>query len=82
MDGLESLGGTKVGNIKPQVGHVVIPDGPGAIVLASGNADRFDSFLTSVVFLTQVCRAKFSFADVVGHGRGSGRLKGNLNTRL
>ena len=35
MDGLESFEGTKVGNIKPQVGRFVFPDGPGVIVLAS-----------------------------------------------
>ena len=32
MDGRESLEGTKVDNTKPQVGHFIFPDGPGAIV--------------------------------------------------
>ena len=36
VDGLESLEGTKVDKTKPQVGHFVFPEGPGAIVLASG----------------------------------------------
>ena len=98
MDGLESLEGTKVGNIEPQVGRFVFTDCPGAILLASDNADRFDSFLTSTVSLTLVCRAKFSFADVglsrcvsllilingslCSHGRAGRRLKENLNTYL
>ena len=52
IDGLESLEGTKVGNIKPQVGRFVFPDGPGVIVLASCR-------LLTVVFSLQSLSAQF-----------------------
>ena len=62
MDGLESLEGTKVGNIKPQVGRSVFPDGPGVIVLASGRLPT---------------RVRNFFLFKWKRGKASGRLKTN-----
>merc|ERR1711935_1220230 len=60
MDGLESMKGIKVENIKPQVDRFVFPDGHGVIVLASGRlvnlgcATGHPSFVMSCSFTNQV----------------------------
>merc|ERR1712125_28514 len=60
MQGLESLEGIKVENIKPQVDRFVFPDGHGVIVLASarlcnlGCATGHPSFVMSCSFTNQV----------------------------
>merc|ERR1712139_572412 len=60
MEGLESLEGIKVENIKPQVDRFVFPDGHGVIVLASsrlcnlGCATGHPSFVMSCSFTNQV----------------------------
>merc|ERR1712010_427380 len=60
MQGLESMEGVKVENIKPQVDRFVFPDGHGVIILASGRlcnlgcATGHPSFVMSCSFTNQV----------------------------
>merc|ERR1712217_333159 len=60
MAGLETMGGIKVENIKPQVDRFVFPDGHGIIVLAAGRllnlgcATGHPPFVMSCSFTNQV----------------------------
>merc|ERR1711907_913903 len=80
MEGLETMPGIKIENIKPQVDRFLFPDGHGIIVLASGRllnlgcATGHPSFVMSCSFTNQV----LAQLDILKNEKGAKAYKNDV----